>query len=221
MSTTTATQWQPRDHVPQEVLEVFADEDSFTSSTAVISILHVIEQLKLQKRTGWIDHGVKGPESIADHMYRMSITSMLIRDPKVDRNRCVRIALVHDMAEALVGDITPDDPNVDKAEKHRRELATINFICDELIAKYNRIAADEIRTDWLAYENIESLEARYVKDIDKFEMLVQCFEYEKRTPGKALRLDSFWRAMNDIKTDEVKGWALDLQKKRDAFFQKI
>ncbi|CAI5205989.1 BTE_HP_G0153040.mRNA.1.CDS.1 [Saccharomyces cerevisiae] len=34
-------------------------------------------------------------ESISDHMYRMGLTTMLITDKNVDRNKCIRIALVH------------------------------------------------------------------------------------------------------------------------------
>jgi putative hydrolase of HD superfamily len=53
-------------------------------------------------------------ESIADHMYRMGIITMLCPpETGIDRDRCVKLALIHDMAEALVGDITPPD-NVPK-----------------------------------------------------------------------------------------------------------
>lgn len=49
-------------------------------------------------------------ESIADHMYRMSIITMLCPPEEgIDKDRCVKLALIHDMAEALVGDITPPD----------------------------------------------------------------------------------------------------------------
>lgn len=37
-------------------------------------------------------------------------------------HRCMKLALVHDMAECIVGDIAPSD-NISKAEKHRREEA--------------------------------------------------------------------------------------------------
>lgn len=37
--------------------------------------------------------------------------------------RCIKLALVHDMAECIVGDIAPAD-NISKAEKHRREEAS-------------------------------------------------------------------------------------------------
>jgi len=48
-------------------------------------------------------------ESIADHMYRMAIITMMCPDPTVKKDRCVKMAIIHDMAEALVGDITPLD----------------------------------------------------------------------------------------------------------------
>lgn len=38
--------------------------------------------------------------------------------------RCIKLALVHDMAECIVGDIAPSD-NVSKAEKHRREEVSL------------------------------------------------------------------------------------------------
>ena len=207
--------WNPKDHVPIEVKEILAE----TQPNYVLAFMHIVEQLKLQKRTGWLDHDIKPCESISDHMYRMGVTAMLIKDPKVDVKRCVRIALVHDIAESLVGDITPFDPFT-KEEKHQRELDTITYLCDEIIKPYNEEAATEILNDWLAYENVSSLEARYVKDIDKFEMLVQCFEYEKRHKG-AKDLSQFYSAVDNIKTEEVKSWTADLMRRRTQFFENL
>lgn len=62
-------------------------------------------------------------ESIADHMYRMSIMAQLIEDPFIDKNKCIKMALVHDMAEAITGDITPDD-GISANEKTRLETVT-------------------------------------------------------------------------------------------------
>lgn len=39
----------------------------------------------------------------------MSVIAMLCPDKALDRDRCIKMAIVHDMAEALVGDITPTD----------------------------------------------------------------------------------------------------------------
>lgn len=70
-------------------------------------------------------------ESIADHMYRMSLmvqTVLKSSDP-LNKDKCIRMALVHDMAEAITGDITPDD-GISADEKSR--LETVRFLCIKL-----------------------------------------------------------------------------------------
>ncbi len=97
-----------------------------TSSTPpgasqALEFLRVVGKLKTLKRTGWVNNGVALPESVADHMYRMAMCSFLITDPAVDRSRLMKIAVVHDLAEALVGDIVPHDTRYTKEEKRRLE----------------------------------------------------------------------------------------------------
>jgi hypothetical protein len=59
-----------------------------------------IGKLKRLKRTGWVNHFIPEPESVADHMYRMSMMAFLISDPTVDRDHLIKLCLVHDIAEA-------------------------------------------------------------------------------------------------------------------------
>lgn len=80
-----------------------------------------IHQLKATKRTGWLHKGITDCESIADHMYRMAMMCMVMEVPEgVNRERCISMSLVHDLAEAIVGDITPVC-GVSDEEKHRLE----------------------------------------------------------------------------------------------------
>lgn len=86
-----------------------------------LELMHLLERLKTQKRTGWVREGIKGPESIADHMYRMAMLSLLSEeDEELDIAKCVQMAVVHDLAEAIVGDIAPSD-GISKEEKQRLE----------------------------------------------------------------------------------------------------
>lgn len=86
-----------------------------------LELMHLVEKLKTQKRTGWVREGIKGPESIADHMYRMAVLSLLSEeDEELDIAKCVQMAVVHDLAEASVGDITPFD-GITKAQKQKLE----------------------------------------------------------------------------------------------------
>jgi putative hydrolase of HD superfamily len=57
------------------------------SPSSAIQFLTLIQRLKTTKRTGWVNHGVKESESIADHMYRMAIMAMISGDlPGVNKD---------------------------------------------------------------------------------------------------------------------------------------
>lgn len=135
----------------------------------------------------------------------MGIISMLTNSKEIDSGRCVKMALVHDMAEAVVGDITPVDP-MTKEEKHFREYETMKYLTGTLLAPFNERAATEIMELWEEYENISSPEARFVKDVDKYELLMQCLEYEREYEGKK-DLSDFLTVRKSIKTKEVSEWA--------------
>lgn len=93
-----------------------------------LELMHLVERLKLQKRTGWVREGCRDPESIADHMYRMAVMALLSEeDEELDVAKCVQMAVVHDLAEAEVGDITPFD-GISKEEKQARETVRTSFI---------------------------------------------------------------------------------------------
>ncbi|XP_062218364.1 uncharacterized protein LOC133918485 isoform X2 [Phragmites australis] len=146
------------------------------SASNAINFLTLCYRLKTTKRAGWVRRGVQAPESVADHMYRMGVMALVAADlPGVDRDRCVKMAIVHDIAEAIVGDITPSD-GVPKEEKSRREKEALDRMC-ELLGGGSR--AQEIRELWMEYEENASLEAKLVKDFDKVEMILQALEYEK------------------------------------------
>jgi hypothetical protein len=55
---------------------------------------------------------------------RMSMLTFAVRDPRINRDRLMKICLVHDLAESIVGDITPHC-GVSKEEK--RVLEEVSF----------------------------------------------------------------------------------------------
>ncbi|XP_065819609.1 HD domain-containing protein 2 [Labrus bergylta] len=147
----------------------------------MLQFMKLIGQLKRVPRTGWVYRNVKKPESVSDHMYRMAMMSLTITDPTVDKNRCIKLALVHDMAECIVGDIAPSD-NISKEEKHRREEAAMRHLSGLLPEGLKQ----EIYGLWEEYETQGSPEARLVKEFDLLEMILQAHEYEELegTPGR-------------------------------------
>ncbi|KAF8562864.1 hypothetical protein P879_06661 [Paragonimus westermani] len=133
---------------------------------SVVQFLSVCGRLKRTVRTGWTRHDIERPESVSDHMYRMALMATVL--PTMDRQdisieRLIKMTIVHDLAECIVGDITPHC-NVSKEEKLDRETE---------------------------YNAQQTPEARLCKDFDKFEMLLQAFEYEQEC-GAPKKLEEFF-----------------------------
>uniref|UniRef100_UPI00358F48C2 5'-deoxynucleotidase HDDC2 isoform X2 n=1 Tax=Myxine glutinosa TaxID=7769 RepID=UPI00358F48C2 len=176
-----------------------------------LQFLQVLGKLKRTERAGWVRRGIRSPESVSDHMYRMAIMAFLPQDPVLCKERCMKLALVHDMAEALVGDITPAD-NIPAHEKHRREeeaMKSITSLVDESVGK-------EILSLWEEYEDQTSSEAKFVKDLDKFEMVLQAFEYEQeeRRPG---HLQEFFDStVGKFHHPQVQAWVSSLSLLRSS-----
>jgi len=77
--------------------------------------------LKEVRRKGWVDRGVPDAESVADHSYRVALLAWaLARTRGLDAERAMLIGLVHDLAEAEVGDETPYDALLGGAEPFDR-----------------------------------------------------------------------------------------------------
>ncbi|KAF5894907.1 HD domain-containing protein 2 [Clarias magur] len=116
----------------------------------------------------------------------MAMMALTLQDPSVNRDRCMKLALVHDLAESIVGDIAPAD-NVSKAEKHQREK--------EAMVRITGLLAEDLRKElyqlWEEYENQSSNEARVVKELDQLEMILQAHEYEE-LEGSPGRLQEFF-----------------------------
>jgi putative hydrolases of HD superfamily len=163
--------------------------------------------------------GCRG-ESIADHMYRMSLLTMLCPPTlakQLDLYKCMRMCLIHDMAESLVGDITPVD-GVSKPEKSWREASTMDYISRDLLGNvYGGAAGSEIRAVWQEYEDSETLDSKFVHDVDKIELLLQMVEYERRGRGQ-LDLGEFAYVTNKMHLAETADWAKDVLREREQFW---
>ncbi|CAA0837289.1 Metal-dependent phosphohydrolase [Striga hermonthica] len=186
-----------------------SSSSSSPSPSSAIDFLTLCHRLKTTKRAGWVRRGVKEPESIADHMYRMGLMALIASDiPGVNREKCMKIAIVHDIAEAIVGDITPSD-GIPKEEKSRREQEALKNMC-ELLGGGER--AEEIRDLWMEYEDNSSMEAKLVKDFDKVEMILQALEYENE---QSKNLEEFFESTaGKFQTDLGKAWAFEVASRR-------
>lgn len=186
------------------------------NSTSPVPFFHLIERLKTTKREGWRRFGISDGESISDHMYRMSIMTMMAPPSLASRlniPHCTKMALIHDMAESLVGDITPVDKDVTKTEKARREAAVIEYISTTLLGNVpgGALSGQDIKRVFQEYEDNETLEAQFVHDIDKLELLLQMVEYERTYNTD---LSEFEHVAGRIQLPEIQAWAADVVRER-------
>ncbi|OAA58333.1 HD domain protein [Cordyceps fumosorosea ARSEF 2679] len=199
----------------EKVVEQLPGGAPAAGSSSPLAFFHMLERLKTTKREGWRRFGIERGESIADHMYRMSLISMFAPPslaPRLDLPKCVKMCLVHDMAELLVGDITPVD-GVPKPEKSRREAATMDY----LVSLAPSSVGAEIRAIWQEYEDAQTLDSKFVHDVDKMELLLQMMEYERRG-ARGVDLGEFAYVAGNMTLEETRGWARELIAEREAFW---
>ena len=138
-------------------------------------------ELKDERRTGWQLRGVDDPESVAAHSWGVAYLVVAFGDrfrdelPGVDLDRALRLAVVHDVAEALTGDVATRadetaDP-IDREAKAAAEREAMATLADPLPARI----ADAFAT----YEARETPEAVLVKECDLLDTCVQAVVYER------------------------------------------
>jgi len=154
-------------------------------------------------------------------MYRMSILTMLAPpslSARLNIPHCTKMALIHDMAESLVGDITPMD-DVSKEEKSRREADTMDYLSEGLLGRVaGGVQGQGIQAIWEEYEEGKTPESVFVHDVDKMELLLQMMEYERSGKG-ALDLGEFVRVAEKVKLPEMKGWCREVLAERKSFWK--
>ena len=129
--------------------------------------------LKGVPRQGWIDKaGIARPESVADHSYGTALASMAAGDALgLDTLRMVRMALLHDLAESVTGDIVPGA--MPGGEKARAERAAM----EDILAALPGRLREEYGAAWSEFEEGRTAEASMVRELDKIEMAAQAAAY--------------------------------------------
>ena len=149
----------------------------------------------------------------------MSLMAMIIPPSlasQLDLNKCVQMCLIHDLPESLVGDLVPAD-RVPKSEKYQRESLAMDFLTKNLLGGPHSARGENIRALWQEYEDSESMESRFVQDVDKIELLLQMVEYEKRGDRK-LDLSDFAYVATKVSLPQMKDWVNYILKEREVFW---
>ena len=151
----------------------------------IVDSLVGLDPLADLPRTGWLLRGVRPCESIADHSYFVAVTVMLLVDAlreegvSVDGEKALRMALLHDAAEARTGDVP-------MPQKTPRMDAALDELEEAIVA---RLLPAAQHAHWRETQGGETLEARLVKVADKVQMMTKALVYEQQGRGD---LHEFW-----------------------------
>jgi putative hydrolase of HD superfamily len=179
----------------------------------IVDYCKQVGKLKRISRKGWVSRAkVKRPESVADHSFRSAILAMCLSDLRgLDTDKIVRMALLHDVHEALIGDYDYSDKKKiglhQVKEREGNAIKTIFSVLPETIRGKYILLADE-------YRRQETEDANLVRQIDQIEMIMQALEYEKEGYDRT-KLQTFWdNVRRKLKDHDLKMMFELLEKER-------
>ena len=145
-----------------------------TDLTGVVDFLRRAERLKTTTRSAYTSVG--RPESVAEHTWRLCLMALVLAPefPEVDFARLIKICLVHDLGEAIGGDVPAPEQarriaagvTTGKGDAERRDLLTLLDTLPEYLRR-------ELTALWDEYESATSPEAKLAKALDKLETIMQ------------------------------------------------
>ncbi|HJX06287.1 MAG TPA: HD domain-containing protein [Candidatus Nanoarchaeia archaeon] len=152
-----------------------------------VDFFNTAEKLKRVKRAGWVREGVPNAESVADHSFSTALLCYILADSlKVNKDKIIKMALLHDLAEVEAGDnVSHRGDKIVSSIKNKLEK-------EERVMKkmFSKVDGEEYMNLWIEFTEQKTREAIILKQIDKLEMAFQASEYENTIePSK---LDEFF-----------------------------
>ena len=164
------------------------------------SFFQKVLQLKNIPRQGWKNKlDINDVESVADHSYSTAMMSMVLSDLEgLDTEQIIKMALLHDLAESVVGDITPDKI------KGERKINIENKAMIQILENLPSNVSQQYIVLWNDFQKNSSKEANLLHEIDKLEMAFQAKFYLDEGISKE-KLRSFFRtANNEIRNKQLR-----------------
>jgi len=138
---------------------------------ATLQFITYLEGLKRERRNSWLSNGER--ESVSDHSWRMVMMAMILA-PKtsldLNMERVLKMAAIHDLAEIETGDI----PTIHQTQevvnqKNKDELAAFT----KMRAMLDGDSGEELYSLFHEFEDQQTVEAIFVRILDKFECVIQ------------------------------------------------
>lgn len=184
------------------VKERFKTEEKFKIATFTKDLF----SLKSLQRKGWVKRKVKQPESVAAHMYGafmlgyLHLPTLLHGHPNYDKSEILRMILIHDLGEAYVGDLTPEEKTTETSKQEERQFEFLSMIgtYDGLSSVFDLV--NLFKNFTYDKKNINCIIAR---EIDKLDNLLQLYIYHNDSTNGPVEGFEIFKAdlIDDIKTE--------------------
>lgn len=156
------------------MIEAIMTSPSFEQIKHFFEIIKLAENLKKELRHSWLSNGRQ--ESVAEHSWRLSLMALgvshLFDKDQYDVAKAIKIAIIHDLVEAIATDIPlfETQDNVQMQDQKRKAE-------EEAILMIEKMAGEawgqELKALWYEHEHQSSFEAKVVRCLDKLEAQIQ------------------------------------------------
>lgn len=132
----------------------------------LLEFLAMAEKLKCNTRHSYTSSGRH--ESVAEHSFRLALMAYMVSDevPEIDTDKVIRMCLIHDLGEAITGDI----PSFEKtgSDEAAEDSAVSGFV--NQLPEYWKKQLGEMYSEM---NELKTPEAKLYKALDKLEAVIQ------------------------------------------------
>ncbi len=167
----------------------------------ISTFLDYFYKLKEIERSGWKTKlYLKNSESVADHTLTMIVIILIFADINNFRLsktlKMIRMALIHDLGESIIGDYMPEEINIEKKKQLENNAIKSIFLkipYTLIKRKYTKI--------WREYNSNKTEISKLIHFFDKLDMVIQANYYynNNKTIEKKDILPFFESALDYIK----------------------
>lgn len=144
-------------------------------------------------------------ENDAEHSWHLAMLAMLLEEysaEKIDIERVLKIALIHDLIEVYAGDTFAYDVKGNE-DKHEREIQA----AEKLFGMLDPVQGGEIRELWDEFEAMETAESKYANAIDRIQPLILNYLTDGHTWKMGdVTSDKIYKRMDIIRTATPELW---------------
>jgi putative hydrolase of HD superfamily len=133
----------------------------------LVDVLALAENLKTEMRHSWLSNGRQ--DSVAEHTWMMSVAAVLMAphlQHPVDLGQTLKLIALHDIAEAITGDIPFFEESARKTTKLDDEAEAMEKMQRMLPAASGKLLLEL----WREYEDCVTQEAKFARALDKLEV---------------------------------------------------